>query len=98
MELLLLDFSPQLRLAHEPVERGVRPNANSSCTTIVSPSKLADIENPVVCFLYFRILLAYDTAVSVILVVFRVDCILNETSQNIEINFGDIAQKGQFIF
>ena len=56
MELLLLDFSPQLRLAHEPVERGVRPNANSSCTTIVSPSKLADIENPVVCFLYYRIL------------------------------------------
>lgn len=33
-----------------------------------------------------------------ILVVFSFDCIVNETSQNIEINFGDIAQKWQFIF
>ena len=56
MELLLLDFSPQLRLAHEPVDRSVRANANSSCTTIVSRSKLADTENPVVFFLYYRIL------------------------------------------
>ena len=55
MELLLLGFSPQVRLAHEPVDRGVRANANSGCTTIFSPSKLADIENPVVCFLYYRI-------------------------------------------
>ena len=57
MESPLLGFSPQLRLAHEPVERGVRLNANSSCTTIVSPRKLADIENPVVFFLVLSYLM-----------------------------------------
>ena len=56
MELLLLGFSPQVRLAQEPVDRSVRPNTNSSCTAIVSRSKLADVENPVICFLYYRIL------------------------------------------
>lgn len=88
MELLLLDFSPKLHLAHEPVDRSVRANANSSSTTIVSRSKLADIKNPVVCFLYYRILCCLGDSV-----VFSFDCIVNETSQNIAINFGDIAQK-----
>ena len=32
-----------------------------------------------------------------ILVFFSFDCIVNQTWRNIEINFGDIAQKGQFI-
>ena len=44
------------------------------------------------------IIVSYDTAVSMILVVFSFDSIVNKTSQNMEINFGDIAQKGQFIF